>query len=804
MKPIKKVLILCDAHDCIKYNANNVVILKQLYVLVFLLRKYFIADNQEININNRAAFDFDVFWEPQSEIASYLADSTSRKPWNEIDMLNYDLIICHPEYQLELQTHFSEEYRIENYSKIYTMVELDYDRKDIYPSTGALLSKGGLLELDESQKKDIAQSTFKERLNQSNNDFTRDRQEAGIQDIDALVKDFGRRLEKGNIKNVLVLEPHNKNSYIGDAVIWFANMRKLFDIFPERCNIRLNITHNAAAATLSEIFQKSIPSNITITNSVWKDIPLTEFDLVLCNSDVLSKFHSYIKNSYRNDILVDLLLYTFTIDDKTPFSENPTLDFYTNISRSNFFHKLQQADLKEERNVYNEISLEEEEHKWAEGWLADNGVQKTDKLIAILHGASGFSKVMCEFEQLKLIKRLFSLDPDIKVLLISETDNETKWIQGSLNKKEREKLKLVEAMRLRKVMCILANKQIVITIGPCTGLMHISNNIYSYLLSHKVISRKECPLLLTYTGKQSLVKYYNPHFWWEKTNLVSCCVFMSHTGGKDDAKLVPLNDCPTDSETFLRQSISAYNIKHHDLLNYIAQNFPGVSAKTGIAQFNSECSSPDTPRNSYTRIPTFIINLKERSDRREHMAAQFLRKTEFDYTFVDAIRYDYGNKGLWYTIKKILSENEVFDYEYILLCEDDHEFTEHYSEQLLRSSINNALLLKADILLGGIGGFNGNTKFVHPNMVALDGFACTQFTIIFKSLFNKVLESDFSETDCVDWKMAEISNRKLVIYPFISKQKDFGYSDVSSGYYENKMTEYFNMTSHLIKELRLV
>lgn len=71
--------------------------------------------------------------------------------------------------------------------------------------------------------------------------------------------------------------------------------------------------------------------------------------------------------------------------------------------------------------------------------------------------------------------------------------------------------------------------------------------------------------------------------------------------------------------------------------------------------------------------------------------------------------------------------------------------------------------------------------------------------VIFRSFFDKILNAPFTEDDCADWKIAELSNKKLVIYPFISTPKDFGYSDVSCGYDENKMSEYFNETSKLIQ-----
>lgn len=803
MKTIKNVLILCDAHDCIKYNANNTSILKQLHVIVFLLRKYFLADNHILHINNRAIFDFDVFWKPKSRISNFLANSISKKSWEDISMLDYDIIITHPEYQDELKWYFSAKYGIERDSRIYSILELDYDREIIFPSAGMLFTKGGLLELNDIQKKDISLSSFKQELDQSTNDFSRDKQEAIFPNIECLVKDFAALLNIDNLKNVLILDLHNKNSYIGDSVIWFSKIKKLFDFFPEHCNIRLNISNKTARSTISNIFQKSLPSSITITNTNWNEISMNEFDLILCSSDILFKLHSHM-HLYSSEILNQLLIYTFTIDSNSPFSEKPTFDFLTNIYYSKFAHRLNQANKREKENAFNEISLLEEEHNWAKKWLANNRVHKKDKLIVILHGASGFSKVICELEQLKLIKHLCRLNNDIKVLLVSDKSDETTWIKGALTIDERKSFILAEALELREVMSLLANQQIVITIGPCTGLMHVSNNLYTYLFNHKILSKEELPLLLTYTGKQPLVGCYDPNFWWKNSKLVDCCVFLTETDNTKEGRLVPLEDCPTDTESFYNQSICAYDIRHETLLNYIAHKSPNAIKRLGITDFNSILSDLGNRGTRNTRIPTFVINLKERVDRREHMAKQFLGRTEFDCTIVDAIKSKSGSMGLWYTIKKILIDTAALDYEYILICEDDHEFTEHYTDQLLLSYIDKALMLKAEILLGGIGGFDGDIKLIHTNLISLEGFACTQFTIIFKPFFKKILEVEFTENDCVDFKLAEISNRKLVTYPFISTQKDFGYSDVSDGYFENKMTKYFNTASELIQEMLFI
>jgi len=200
-------------------------------------------------------------------------------------------------------------------------------------------------------------------------------------------------------------------------------------------------------------------------------------------------------------------------------------------------------------------------------------------------------------------------------------------------------------------------------------------------------------------------------------------------------------------------------------------------------------------------IPTYIISLDRRIDRRMHIINQFQDKNIFDWKLVSAIENKNGRLGLWLTIKDIVKQGIENKHKYILICEDDHQFTPNYSDLLLFDCIKNAEDLGADILLGGICFCDPNVKQVNNNLLAITNFACTQFLLVFNHFFDTIITSEFSSSDCADLKLATISNNKMVVYPFISIQKDFGYSDVSDGYHDSKMLVYFSATSNFISDI---
>ena len=177
-------------------------------------------------------------------------------------------------------------------------------------------------------------------------------------------------------------------------------------------------------------------------------------------------------------------------------------------------------------------------------------------------------------------------------------------------------------------------------------------------------------------------------------------------------------------------------------------------------------------------IPTFIINLKERTDRLSHVLNQFNNKPEFDLHIVEACQHEIGAVGLWKSIVKIITEVINGDDDLIIICEDDHTFTEYYNKKLLIQNIIEASGQNVELLSGGIGGFSAAIP-ITGNRYWIDSFWCTQFIILYRPIFQKILDEDFKDTDTADGIFSELTSHKMVLYPFISTQHDFGYSDVT-------------------------
>jgi len=87
-------------------------------------------------------------------------------------------------------------------------------------------------------------------------------------------------------------------------------------------------------------------------------------------------------------------------------------------------------------------------------------------------------------------------------------------------------------------------------------------------------------------------------------------------------------------------------------------------------------------------------------------------------------------------------------------------------------------VLQGDVLAGGISSLNGGMQ-VGDDLFWMDKFSGTQFIILYQRFFAQILEASFTVNDTADYKIAALSDRKYVIFPFYSTQKSFGYSDVT-------------------------
>lgn len=180
---------------------------------------------------------------------------------------------------------------------------------------------------------------------------------------------------------------------------------------------------------------------------------------------------------------------------------------------------------------------------------------------------------------------------------------------------------------------------------------------------------------------------------------------------------------------------------------------------------------------SHQPFETYIINLRKRHERRKHVEGEFRCREEFKYQIVDAIEYKIGAIGLWLTIKHILLDL-ASEKDYIIICEDDHTFTEHYRSELLIKAVEEAQEYSIDVLLGGVSWFKDALQ-ISSDLFWVEKFTGFQFAVIFKQFYQTLLDAPFGYDDVADLTISKLSSKILVVHPFFSVQREFGYSDVT-------------------------
>lgn len=177
-------------------------------------------------------------------------------------------------------------------------------------------------------------------------------------------------------------------------------------------------------------------------------------------------------------------------------------------------------------------------------------------------------------------------------------------------------------------------------------------------------------------------------------------------------------------------------------------------------------------------IPTYVVNLKKRVDRREHVIQEFKGRDEFQLQIVEAFEHSFGALGLWCTIRHIVMDLAPSDADYVIICEDDIAFTDHYSRESLIESINEAQELNADILLGGVSWADDAVQ-ISETLFWTNNFSGLQFTVIFKNFIPTLKQTKLKNYNAADYYIALTSNNVLLRHPFLAIQKDFGYSDAT-------------------------
>lgn len=201
-------------------------------------------------------------------------------------------------------------------------------------------------------------------------------------------------------------------------------------------------------------------------------------------------------------------------------------------------------------------------------------------------------------------------------------------------------------------------------------------------------------------------------------------------------------------------------------------------------------------------IPIFCVNLESRIDRKKHINNQFEYRREFKLEIVKPIPNPSGNLSLWLTLNHIVKNKISHAADFFIFCEDDHQFTENYDFEQLFYLIRKASMSNIELISGGVSWFKTAIQ-ISEDLFWIEAFSGLQFTVIFKSLYPVIVNADFSKLDQADFKLSGLTNSKVVIHPFISVQKEFGYSDITSNNNEvGRVDRLFNESSERLDLLK--
>lgn len=180
------------------------------------------------------------------------------------------------------------------------------------------------------------------------------------------------------------------------------------------------------------------------------------------------------------------------------------------------------------------------------------------------------------------------------------------------------------------------------------------------------------------------------------------------------------------------------------------------------------------------KISVYIPNLPQRMERKKSITEQFEGKDLFDVNVVYPIPDKVASNSLWRTFFGVVEKESENGSDFFIFCEDDHVFTDEYTDAFLLDRIKEADEIEADVLSGGVSWMRDALQ-VRDHLFWMERFNGMQFTVIYKRFYDKILATQYDETQkyVTDVFLSTLSDSIFVMFPYISVQKEFGYSDVT-------------------------
>lgn len=557
---IERVLILLCYEDIIVYSKEDDFV-KHFFLLSYLFRNIHVdfvikqgfirlCDNNEfLNQENQQIIHFE-----------------------DVNLLNYDLIVCSHSYIAPLSTRLliSEESPFIKQLKSTALYSLDSGISNSFGKISELILNPNRRFIISTEEKKEANAFVREVMSK----YVSVRREDQEKKLVPLIKSISSKnieLKEKLFKKILILDDSTPDFYIGDTCKWLYSLKiQILEKFPS-AQITINWQNKEKYVLAFPIVLHTLEKRIKFQSNDLNNIFFGEFDCILCHESIAG---IYLMFADANKMFLKNTSIYYYKSDPFEESEQPSiyhwnLQHYQRLKESNDLPVLSLKSIKRVRSYkFSELIVTKEERKWGDWLLSKHGICIQDKVIILPDNASHILKCLNRHEYIKLIISLMS-DCDVKIVLFDEQNiGKKNKLVIDLNEEQSKRLIVIDGTTIRQTMCILASSYVKAIIGPCTGILHLANGIYSHYLQKDIIRKEDVPVLLVYVGKQQ--PKYSAWGWWGRT-MVDCVVHRLDQYGCN--KLVPLASCPKEYYRFQNNLLSANEIKAEQLMRHLLLNY---------------------------------------------------------------------------------------------------------------------------------------------------------------------------------------------------------------------------------------
>ncbi|WP_394666977.1 glycosyltransferase family 9 protein [uncultured Chryseobacterium sp.] len=477
----KQILILLDHHCLFKEDEWDPDVIRQLIALLTIFH------HEEIIFADRDQKVKNLFLPEE-----LMKNVSFKNDFNKNETDEYDVVIAHYHSEADF---FNSQKEGRSFENVYF-----FNNK-----SNPNLSFPGIAEYIKQQKLQFDIKSINEKLE---NFLT-------LNILPAESEQYEVNITKS--EKICIVCDFNQNFFIGDSCFWYYDLNyKLFVLNEKQPSKKIDVyvTSVRNYHHIKRIYSSSFPENVRLLSSSVNSIDFKKYDLVI----VEFLLYYNVKNKIENNSQ-PVLTYTFPID----YEKNKR---FHSVAFGKYFML---DDLKRQllynKKHYNKIEIKKEEINDADLWLESHGIEKEDKIFALINEASQAEKIIDQKVFLQIIQWLVK-EKKYKILLFSQSNDLKNILKKDLKPDIFNKIIFPGKLGIRKEMSLMASDYVDGMLSPCTGLAHLFNGINYYLHNILEKERKKC---IVYTGKQTYVDDYHPLSWWN-FKYVNCLSYITKNG----------------------------------------------------------------------------------------------------------------------------------------------------------------------------------------------------------------------------------------------------------------------------------